>query len=176
MHAPARIFGAFHQRYILTTISSSPAAAQENLKSLSFNSSLPTNFCLLSLRFNMSVTTTDNALAYETAQLLRDYDIHLTGADSSAESNSPAPQNERREPAIQNPPDWPQNFRSIPPHRPINRSLDMTARQSESPVENAFIAMMLHGVWLQATVAQTWRKTGGRLNSNIFRYAIGGEW
>jgi hypothetical protein len=32
------------------------------------------------------------------------------------------------------------------------------------------------GVWFVAATSQLWRATGGRLNSEIFKYKIGGEW
>lgn len=32
------------------------------------------------------------------------------------------------------------------------------------------------GVWMQATASQVWRATGGKFNSEFFKYKIGGEW
>jgi len=138
----------------------------------------------------MSVTTTDNPITLQLQHVLQDYEIRLTG-----EENVPARPASREATQLGNPPDWPQNYRRVPPYRPIDTNLDREQRpDGTSPMERVFIFTMLHGVWLNAvrikvhllwllealtinqSVAQAWRKTGGRINSNIFRYKIGGEW
>jgi hypothetical protein len=36
---------------------------------------------------------------------------------------------------------------------------------------------MIHtGVFMMASASQIWRATGGRFNSDFFKYKIGGEW
>jgi hypothetical protein len=32
------------------------------------------------------------------------------------------------------------------------------------------------GVFMMASASQIWRATGGRFNSDFFKYKIGGEW
>jgi hypothetical protein len=137
----------------------------------------------------MSVTTTTNPITSRATRYLDDYQIRLTGAnqETTADPNSTSP------PPAQNPEGWPSNYHDVPPMRPINRHLDREQRpDGQNAVEQAFIGVMLHGVWMMAvcpacpsctlkltsrqSVAQTWRKTGGRINDSFFRYAVGGEW
>ncbi|KIW88814.1 uncharacterized protein Z519_10298 [Cladophialophora bantiana CBS 173.52] len=76
-----------------------------------------------------------------------------------------------------NPPHWPDDRRRIPDYRPVNKNLDQQSRRTyRNVVERAFIANMFRGVSFNAWLAQTWRATGGRFNSKIFQYKIGGEW
>ena len=135
----------------------------------------------------MSVTTTSNPTTTELHRTLDDYTIHLTGRET--EVLKP-----RSQPVVENPEDWPEDYHNVPAYRPINRHLDEEERPGGThPIERVFIFTMLHGVWLNAvswdsnileygnlcalqTVAQTWRKTGGRINGTFFRYKIGGEW
>ncbi|KAL1965788.1 hypothetical protein VTN77DRAFT_5109 [Rasamsonia byssochlamydoides] len=127
----------------------------------------------------MSVTTTTTAnvvTTRTTLSILTDYDLHHTGSDDDTPLSSTqvhCHQQQRQQPNT-----WPtNNYRRLPPHRPINRHLDFAQRPSGASLgESIFIEMMLHGVWLNATVSAIWRKTAGRLNDRIFRYEIGGEW
>jgi len=129
----------------------------------------------------MSVTTIANPTTTQLTRTLHDYNIHLTGSPSDTAPQSPEtrpePPNQISAPEVENPPNWPIDYRDVPPFRPADRERDPETRPGGThPIERAFIFTMLHGVWLNATAAQTWRKTGGKINANIFRYAIGGEW
>ncbi|KAL3437033.1 hypothetical protein BDV09DRAFT_183734 [Aspergillus tetrazonus] len=122
----------------------------------------------------MSSTTTTTA---PTLSLLADYELHHSTPSPSALSSSP-PQSQSAAPVQQaNPASWPTHHRRIPPYRPINRNLDFAERSAGSSVpEYIFIQSMLHGVWLNASIAQLWRATGGKINDRIFRYDVGGEY
>ncbi|KAL4742672.1 hypothetical protein BDV11DRAFT_167067 [Aspergillus similis] len=122
----------------------------------------------------MSSTTTTTA---PTLSLLADYELHHSTPSPSASSSSP-PQSQALPPVQQaNPATWPTHHRRIPPYRPINRNLDFAERSAGSSVpEYIFVQTMLHGVWLNASIAQLWRATGGRINDRIFRYDVGGEY
>ena len=103
----------------------------------------------------MSVTTTANPATTQLSRTLADYDIKLTGAEADG---PPAALNPRSSPS-DNPEGWPTNFRNVPPYRPINRNLDMEERPGGSNgVERIFIAVMLHGVWLNAVSIKTPRE------------------
>ncbi|KAJ5151371.1 uncharacterized protein N7482_010623 [Penicillium canariense] len=115
----------------------------------------------------MSVTTTSTTTGSLSA--LADYEVHHSGSEPDA---SAAPVN------IGQPTDWPTHHRRMPAYRPANPQLDRTDRPAGNghPAEYAFIQIMLHGVWLNASVARLWRFTGGRINDKIFHYEVGGEW
>lgn len=96
----------------------------------------------------MSVTTSDNPLTTTIQHdVLRDYDIHLTGHNETAAP----PNSDNRPPPASNPPDWPSEYRGIPPYRPINTELDRSQRPwAGSPAGQVFVFAMLNGVWLNA--------------------------
>lgn len=101
----------------------------------------------------MSATTTYNPTGTELLRTLADYQLHLTGA--SQEHDLAAVQKSQFKRVTtggaSQPPNWPRNYRDVPPYRPINRHLDWTERPSGSnPIEVAFVTSMLHGVWLNA--------------------------
>ncbi|KAL4975278.1 hypothetical protein BDW66DRAFT_152091 [Aspergillus desertorum] len=123
----------------------------------------------------MSSTTTTTTTTAPTLSLLADYELHHSAPSSS--SQSPSSQSQPLSPGQQaNPPTWPAHHRRVPPYRPINRNLDFGERSAGSSVpEYIFVQTMLHGVWLNASIAQLWRATGGRINDRIFRYDVGGE-
>ena len=95
----------------------------------------------------MSVTLTDNANTIQLQHVLQDYEIRLTGAENGV----PAASVPRAAIRVENPPDWPQNYRRVPPYRPVDTNLDREQRpDGTSPIERVFIFTMLHGVWLNA--------------------------
>jgi hypothetical protein len=95
---------------------------------------------------SMSVTTTQNAVTYNTLSVLVDYELHHSDTSDPA----PAP-NSHPAPASQNPPEWPTGHRRVPNYRPINRDLDQSQRCIyNNNGERAFITVMLRGVWLNA--------------------------
>ncbi|KAF9892288.1 hypothetical protein FE257_002065 [Aspergillus nanangensis] len=105
------------------------------------------------------------------AETLQDYHIQLTGAD-------PIPvQIQTRASPSPNPPDWPTNYRRVPPHRPINRHLDLTQRPNGSnTAEYIFVNVMLNGVRLNSLFVTSYEKTLGNVYPQLTRYKIGGEW
>jgi hypothetical protein len=62
----------------------------------------------------MSVTTTDNPTTTQLQHVLGDYEICLTGAEASVRA-APASMTTI---SVQNPVDWPKNYRRVPPYRP----------------------------------------------------------
>jgi hypothetical protein len=95
----------------------------------------------------MSVTTTDNPATTQLQHILQDYEIRLTGAGNGA----PAAPNPTSAIHVENPPGWPQNYRRVPPYRPIDYNLDQEMRPGGgNPIDRVFIFTMLHGVWLNA--------------------------
>ncbi|KAH8771865.1 hypothetical protein F5883DRAFT_550665 [Diaporthe sp. PMI_573] len=124
----------------------------------------------------MSATTIDNPVTTAVSRaVLQDYDIHLTGDETVAppDSDSRPPQ-----PAstAANPPGWDTEHRGVPPYRPINRELDLTQRPlGGNPVGDVFVTTMFTGVFINATARWLWTNTGGRINSKIFHYKVGGE-
>ncbi|PWY62326.1 hypothetical protein BO83DRAFT_412664 [Aspergillus eucalypticola CBS 122712] len=119
-----------------------------------------------------TATTTSRAVDASTLSILSDYEIHHTGSETQ-----PQPRVPRDAVPVTQPVDWPSHYRRIPSYRPLNRNLSYEERSAGTgPVEYMFIQTMLHGVWLNATVARLWRFTGGRINDKIFHYEVGGEW
>jgi hypothetical protein len=121
----------------------------------------------------MSVTTTDNPTTTQLQHVLQDYEIRLTVAENGA----PAAPNPANAFQVENPQDWPQNYRRVPPYRPIDMNLDQEMRpRGTNPIERVFIFTMLHGVWLNAVritfvdfaclradgVHRVWLRRGGR--------------
>ncbi|ROW15910.1 hypothetical protein VPNG_02675 [Cytospora leucostoma] len=99
----------------------------------------------------MSVTTSDNPVTTTIDRaVLQDYDIHLTGDDGTVAP----PNTDNQPPPASNPPDWAAEHRGVPPYRPINTRLDRSQRPwGINPVASAFIFTMMHGVWLNAVLA-----------------------
>ncbi|GFF89036.1 conserved hypothetical protein [Aspergillus udagawae] len=118
----------------------------------------------------MATTATTTETSTNSLSILADYELHHSGNEES-QSSERAPLSQAAQPA-----NWPSNYRRVPAYRPANHALDQTERPAGSnPGEFVFIQVMLHGVWLNASVARLWRLTGGRINDRIFRYDIGGE-
>ncbi|GFF54571.1 hypothetical protein IFM58399_09855 [Aspergillus lentulus] len=118
----------------------------------------------------MATTTTTTQTSTHSLSILADYELHHSGSEE--------PQLSERGPVSQPAQlaNWPSNYRRLPAYRPVNHELDQSERPAGSNLgEFVFIQVMLHGVWLNASVARLWRHTGGRINNQIFRYDIGGE-
>jgi hypothetical protein len=102
----------------------------------------------------MSVTTTDNPIVTSVRKdYLEDYNIRLTGHQTPA-----PPSRENAPPPVSNPADWPDDFRQVPPYRPINTQLDREQRPlvGEGGVAgNIFVFHMFTGVWIQAVSSRT---------------------
>ncbi|WYZ38997.1 hypothetical protein EsH8_III_000911 [Colletotrichum jinshuiense] len=122
----------------------------------------------------MSATITDNPVTTTIQQdYLHDYQIRLSGGveEAFSRSNEDSPP-----PAAENPPDWYDQHRQVPPYRPVNRNLDIADRPwGSNGVESAFVFVMLNGCWLKGMANWFWRSTGGKVNENYFRAKVGGE-
>ncbi|ROV87686.1 hypothetical protein VMCG_10573 [Cytospora schulzeri] len=96
----------------------------------------------------MSATTTDNPITTSIhRQVLQDYEIHLTGDNETAVP----PNTDGPSPPASNPASWPADHRGVPPYRPVNTNLDRSQRPwGGNPVGDAFVFVMLNGVWLNA--------------------------
>lgn len=103
----------------------------------------------------MSVTTTTSTTVnHETTkdtsleETLRDYALHYSESSSTQTGTAralPIPL------ATTNPSNWPTRHRRIPPHRPINRNLDLSERPNGSNRgELLFVTVMMNGVRLQS--------------------------
>ena len=138
----------------------------------------------------MSVTTTSNVTTQGVIRLLADYELTHSGDDQGAAD--PRVNARQRAPTRSNPGWWPTDHYGIPPHRPIDHTLDREQRPwGASPVEVAFVWTMINGVGIVAVsdtaprddgqglraqcVSKVWRQTGGRINDGMFRFSIGGE-
>ncbi|OOQ86816.1 hypothetical protein PEBR_19710 [Penicillium brasilianum] len=116
-----------------------------------------------------TATTTTTTTTTRSLSVLADYEVHHSGSEHTG---SAVPVNPEQ------PTDWPTHHRRVPAYRPANSQLDPADRPAGNghPAEYAFIQIMLHGVWLNASVSRLWRFTGGRINDKIFHYEVGGEW
>ncbi|EPS29288.1 hypothetical protein PDE_04237 [Penicillium oxalicum 114-2] len=117
----------------------------------------------------MSATTTTTATR-GSLSVLADYEVHHSGSE---QVNAPTTTSAHVEPASE----WPSHWRRMPAYRPVNRQLDQNDRPAGNghPAEYAFIQIMLHGCWINSTMAKLWGATGGKINDKIFYYDIGGE-
>lgn len=92
----------------------------------------------------MSVTTTTNPIS-TSVSILADYEIHHSEQRNPVPNPHPAPEFHYL------PTSWSVEHRRVPEYRPINRHLDLNERPAGSNlVEGVFIAVMLHGVWINA--------------------------
>lgn len=117
---------------------------------------------------------TDTPAGRSQRKALGDYEIRLTGS-----SSTPLETGRASEDSLQslNSQFWPQDYHRIPAYRPINRQLDWAQRPVGSNAgEQVFLHVMFAGVSLNAGVAQLWGGTGGKIFTNVFKYAVGGEW
>lgn len=125
----------------------------------------------------MSVTTTANPMSTTVLQALSDYELHHSG--DSEESRTPEPPNPdtRSSQSVQNPENWDNDHRRVPPYRPISRENYGPERPGGgNALESAFIFVMLNGTGLVSVIDRAWRRTGGKVNDTFFRHKIGGEW
>lgn len=100
-----------------------------------------------------STTPTVSTASIRTARLRvrgypADYDVYESKV---ADSNSPSQQVGTRvtagETRAHNPAGWPDDYRRIPPHRPINRHLDQSQRRVYTSLgERAFLTIMFTGL------------------------------
>ncbi|KAI2787948.1 hypothetical protein POX_f08330 [Penicillium oxalicum] len=96
----------------------------------------------------MSATTTTTATR-GSLSVLADYEVHHSGSE---QVNAPTT-----------------HLRMS--NQPRNGRLTGVGCQPEY----AFIQIMLHGCWINSTMAKLWGATGGKINDKIFYYDIGGE-
>ncbi|KAF2812728.1 uncharacterized protein BDZ99DRAFT_440068 [Mytilinidion resinicola] len=123
----------------------------------------------------MSTTTTTDTTRYAAHSYLADYELHHSNHPSASDSRPNSHPDAQL--AQRNPPQWPSNYRRIPPYRPINRDLDQSQRRVYTTTgERIFLFVMFTGVQVNADINRLWNATGGRLAQSVFQYKIGGEW
>ncbi|KAF1816411.1 hypothetical protein P152DRAFT_446070 [Eremomyces bilateralis CBS 781.70] len=124
----------------------------------------------------MSSTTAIEPAAATLMTLLRDHEVHRSRAPLTTPQSAPS----LTPPVVfeAHTPTWRSDYRRVPPYRPLNRSLEHRSQRTvyQNVGEQAFVNVMLHGVWLNSNLAHLWRATGGKWNDSLFRYKIGGEW
>lgn len=77
---------------------------------------------------------------------LNDYHIQLTGSRDALPVKVT-----RRRATGRNPPKWSTKYRRVPPHRPVNKHLDLSERPNGSNTgEWVFVNVMLNGVRLNS--------------------------
>ncbi|CAI7667729.1 unnamed protein product [Penicillium palitans] len=125
---------------------------------------------------------TPSAASIRTARLRvrgypADYDVYESRvAASNSPSQQVGPGATAGESRVQNPAGWPDDYRRIPPHRPINRHLDQSQRRVYTSLgERAFLTIMFTGLEMNVMANRLWKVTGERLSDNLFTYKLGGE-
>ncbi|EMF09109.1 uncharacterized protein SEPMUDRAFT_52987 [Sphaerulina musiva SO2202] len=126
----------------------------------------------------MSVTTTDNARVTSLRHTLADYDLHHSQPSHDRASEAPSPNTRPAGDSSSSPAEWETQWRRVPAYRPVNPSLIESGGRNEfnNAIERNFIRVMFGGVWMQATASSVWRSTAGKLNDDLFKAKIGGEW
>lgn len=106
------------------------------------------------MSFTTAVQTSSVGHALSLDETLQDYTLHLSASSPDAvepnalDLDAPGTQIVQTH---QNPPNWPTDFRRIPPYRPINHNLDLSERPNGSnTAELIFVFVMLNGVRLQS--------------------------
>lgn len=144
----------------------------------------------------MSVTTTDNARITTVRHLLADYDLpHSQPSDAEAQPAPPPPDEPSlpEGPPSSNPSGWEDRWRRVPAYRPMINQLDDEHEVYQNEIEHNFVRVMFggkcweddkygqslicsSGVSMMSTASHWWRATGGKINSDYFKFKIGGEW
>ncbi|KAJ6186179.1 hypothetical protein N7519_007480 [Penicillium mononematosum] len=129
-----------------------------------------------------STSTTATATSIRTARLRvqgypADYDVYESNVAAwSSPSQQVVIEAAAGETRAHNPPGWPDDYRRIPPHRPINRHLDQSQRRVYTSLgERAFLTVMFTGLEMNVIANRLWKVTGERLSENLFTYKLGGE-
>lgn len=103
-----------------------------------------------------STTTTQTVPSYSMGRTLADYDLH---------HSEPAPetrragedQDEGTEERHNNPPTWETEYRRVPPHRPINRNIDIASRSiTLNGAEAFFVYNMFQGIRIVEVSTAFW--------------------
>lgn len=96
-----------------------------------------------------STTTTQTVPRYSIARTLADYDLHHSEATAETKRTEEGDQNTRSDSTEQgnNPSTWEREYRRVPPHRPVNRELDVASRSiTLNGVETFFVYNMFNGI------------------------------
>jgi hypothetical protein len=141
-------------------------------------------------------TLTDPATVGEVIRL---YNVVETGQPEITTQPSairPPSQNNDQSTAS-SPRDWPSDWQRMPPYRAASRSHSWSERPAGvSTAEEVITTLMFAGVWtygvritvysilkkiglfdlVMQSINKIWRMTAGKLNSNIMRFPVGGEW
>jgi len=110
-------------------------------------------------------------------ETLRVYDIHETGREETPEPGTRQTQSSSEASAPRSDPNWPSDWRRVPPYRESSRTHRVADRAAgQTNAEGVMVVAMFTGVWFYSHVNRLWRMTGGRLDDKIMRYKVGGEW
>ncbi|KAG9256755.1 uncharacterized protein F5Z01DRAFT_748359 [Emericellopsis atlantica] len=105
--------------------------------------------------------------------ILSDYELHHSQTQDAPHEAL----NNNRSPGSQSTRAWDTTHRNVPAYRPVNSDRDLSdVRVYLNNGERAFVTIMFTGLFINASAAKLWRGTFGKLNGNIFRYAVGGEY
>lgn len=123
-----------------------------------------------------STTPTASAASIRTARLRvrgypADYDVYESkGADSNSPSQQVGIGATAGETRAHNPAGWPDDYRRIPPHRPINRHLDQSQRRVYTSLgERAFLTVMFTGLEINVVSGSFFCPHAGDLCANYDR-------
>ncbi|OQD70791.1 hypothetical protein PENPOL_c001G03807 [Penicillium polonicum] len=129
-----------------------------------------------------STSTTATTTSIRTARLRvrvypADYDVYESNVTaSSSPSQQVGTEATAEATRAHDPLAWPDDYRRIPPHRPINRHLDQSQRRVYTSLgERAFLNIMFTGLEINVIANRLWKVTGGRLSESLFTYKLGGE-
>jgi hypothetical protein len=97
-----------------------------------------------------TTTTTQTVPRYSIARTLADYDLHHSTPAAEKEGageGDESAQLDRNAEQGNNPPGWETEYRRVPPHRPVNRELDVASRSvTLNGVETFFVYNMFNGI------------------------------
>ncbi|ORY86672.1 hypothetical protein BCR35DRAFT_302387 [Leucosporidium creatinivorum] len=74
-----------------------------------------------------------------------------------------------------NPDNWPVE-RGVPDYRPLHRDRDAVSRPLGATQEQrVFVSLMMAGVFTIGKLHSAWTATVGRVNGDLFKYPVGGQ-
>lgn len=94
-----------------------------------------------------TTTTTQTVPTYSMGRTLADYDLHHSEPAAPEPRQAGEEDQDGSTEKHSNPPDWETEYRRVPPHRPVNRNLDIASRSiTLNGVETFFVYNMFHGI------------------------------
>lgn len=96
-----------------------------------------------------TTTTTQTVPRYSIARTLADYDLHHSPADNKGSEDEEADTQNGQADSDNNtdPQNWETEYRRVPPHRPVNREIDIASRSvTLNGIETFFVYNMFNGI------------------------------